>query len=116
MRQYLRTIHTRSDSHKRRFAFLTSSGITLSIFLLWTLVRVAPFSSEATIATNDTYGSNTANAVAPFDSITAGVGESFSAIKDQFNSVKGEVKSVDLESEYEQMRSEALDRSKSNPQ
>jgi hypothetical protein len=37
MRQYLSTLHSRSETHKKRFAFLVSGGFTLMMFSLWTL-------------------------------------------------------------------------------
>ena len=39
MRQYLSTLHTRSDSHKKNFALLVSGGFTLSMFAIWTFVN-----------------------------------------------------------------------------
>ena len=112
MRTYLETIHTRSDTHKKRFAFLTSFGITLIIFSIWTLVKFSPFSSTETIATDNTNlntgSENTANAIAPLDNLASGVKESYTSLKNQFNSVKGSVRTVNLDTEYEKMRTDAL--------
>ncbi len=44
----------------------------------------------------------------PFNSIQGGVAASISSLKQQFNAVKGNVKAVNLQSEYEQMRTDAL--------
>lgn len=46
MRHYLSTLHTRSESHKKRFAFLVSGGFTLMMFSLWSL---ATFGTGGTI-------------------------------------------------------------------
>jgi len=114
MRTYLATLHTRSDKHKKRFALLTSGGITLSIFFVWMFVRFSPLSSNDVVATDDTIvptSDNTASAIAPINNLSSGVKESFQNIKDQFNSVKGSVKEVNLETEYQQMRNDAVNNS-----
>lgn len=111
MRTYLRTIHKRSDAHKKRFALLSSAAITLIIFGVWSTLRFSPaVATSDTVATSDSvYPQNeTANAVTPISNITAGIADSFKALKDQFNSVKGDVKSVNLDSQYTQIRNEAV--------
>ena len=39
MRAYLKTMHTRSDKHKRHVALLISAGCTLLIFSVWSFVH-----------------------------------------------------------------------------
>ncbi len=39
MKKYLSTLHERPHHHKKRFAFLASGIVTLSIFAVWSLVR-----------------------------------------------------------------------------
>jgi hypothetical protein len=39
MKKYLSTIHQKSDSHKRRFAFLVSASFTLFIFGIWSFLN-----------------------------------------------------------------------------
>ncbi|MDB5266487.1 MAG: hypothetical protein JWN89_302 [Parcubacteria group bacterium] len=106
MRHYLATVHTRSHSHKKRFAFLISGGITLSIFMIWSLFTFSSFGNDATLAENAAPIENTGPS--PFESLQGGVAASVASLKDQFNAVKGNVKAVNLQSEYERMRTDAL--------
>lgn len=111
MRHYLSTLHTKSDTHKKRFALLTSGGFTLFIFVIWSLVRFSPFSTSdtSTLASNEVnVPTNTANAISPLDNISSGIGASFQALKDQFTSIKGNVQSVNLQGQYNEMRTDAI--------
>ena len=110
MRQYLATIHTRSDKHKKRFALLTSGGFTLFIFIIWSLVKFSPFGSDsnAVVANEVNVPTNTANAISPLDNISSGISASFQALKDQFTSLKGNVQSVNLQGQYNEMRTDAI--------
>jgi len=104
MRAYLSTIHTRSHAHKKRFAFGVSAGITLSIFAIWSIVTFSSFGKDSVVATDNRLD----DTAAPIENIKSGVASSFQALKDQMNSVKGSVKAVDLNKEYQDVRNDAV--------
>lgn len=85
MRHYLATLHTKPDHHKKRFAFLVSAGVTLTMFTVWSLVT---FGTGGTLAQNDpstTLGaSNSQIEVSPFESFREGLASSFDAMKESF--------------------------------
>jgi hypothetical protein len=116
MRKYLRNLETKSPAHKKRFAFAVSAGITLSIFCFWSMFTFSLLRGDETLAVESNVEnldnrSNTAsvsNAAAPFDTISSSIGQSFQALKDQFRTIKGSIKSVDLDTRYQNMRDDAL--------
>lgn len=82
MRKYLATLHTKPDHHKKRFAFLVSGGVTLFLFMIWTLVT---FGEGGTLA--QTVEENNNNEVSPFESISAGAGESVHGLQENFKAL-----------------------------
>ena len=111
MRRYISTIHTRSDAHKKRFALGVSGLVTLMIFGVWSVFTFDMF--KGSVIAEIEGNQNTASAIEPLENVSNGLGESFKVLKDQFNTMKGSIKSVDFDSEYEKIRSEALNQSTS---
>lgn len=72
MRQYLKTIHQRSPSHKKRFALVASGVITLAIFAIWSAVK---FGGTPIVAKATTGPVNLAATVqaSPFENIWSGI-------------------------------------------
>ncbi len=102
MRQYLATLHKRPDHHKKRFALLASSTITLFIFGVWSLATFGiNGTSEKVIAEK--------NEVNPLQSLSTSLASSFEALINSFNELKTGFEAVDLEAEYKDMREKALD-------
>lgn len=110
MRHYLSTLHTRSDQHKKAFALAVSGGVTLSIFLVWSMVTFSPFSDGAQIAedTNAPIELAPSSEVSPFQNLKSGVAASFEAVREGLDSAKGNIKQVDLQSEYEKVKTDTL--------
>ena len=73
-------------------------------------MKFSPFGndSNAVIANEVNTPTNTANVISPLDNISSGIDASYRGLKDQFNSIKGNVKSVDLQSQYDQMKTDAI--------
>jgi hypothetical protein len=120
MRHYLSTLHARTPSHKKRFAFLVSGGFTLSLFFIWSLVRFSPFSEPVEVAQN-TDGvielvptSGTAKEISPFENLQTGVAASFEAVRNGFNEAKGNIKTVNINDEYQKVKTDTLNQSDSN--
>ena len=91
MRQYLSTLHTRSESHKKRFAFLVSGGFTLIIFSLWSL---ATFGTGGTLAQEREIiaQKEEVKEVSPFASFRGGVASGLSGLTEAFEGLVGGVK------------------------
>ena len=67
MKKYLKELHTKPHHHKKRFALLASSIVTLSIFAVWSAVRF----SEKPIVVKETTGPvNLASAIESSDGLT----------------------------------------------
>jgi len=82
MRKYLSTIHHRSPSHKKLFAFIVSGSFTLIIFGVWSLVTFGR--NSQTIAEAPKRG-GTLEATLPIQEIKTGVANSFEAVRNQIN-------------------------------
>jgi hypothetical protein len=95
MRHYLATLHTRSEEHKRRFAFLVAGSTTLAIFAIWSM---ATFGNGGYLAKNG----NNPDAdrahpeISPLESLRANAASSFGSIRDTVNDLKAPVESVNL--------------------
>ena len=104
MDSYLEKLHRQPDHHKKRFALLASGTITLFIFGVWSLATfgMSGFkSNEEIVAKSDE--------VSPFQSIRTNLASSFEALRNSFGGLKSSIESVNLESEYTEMRDNALD-------
>jgi uncharacterized protein (UPF0333 family) len=100
MRTYLRTIHTRSDKHKHRFALAVSLGTTLVIFFVWgffhfgvdaasvanadgqtqSALVAEPQTANAFYATSQT-AAQTASAVTPFEALSGNIADGWNSVK-----------------------------------
>lgn len=85
MNKYISTLHTKSPSHKKRFALLTSAGVTLLIFTVWSLVKFSPES----VVVRETSGpvnlalASTANvSFSPFDNLVSGFKSVWQSLQD----------------------------------
>jgi hypothetical protein len=109
MKTYLRELHKKPDHHKKRFAFLISSIVTLSIFAVWSLVM---FETEGGVLASDTSGVNSAlvqeREVSPFQAFRLNMASGLDGLRRSFESLKSGFNTVDIESEYEEMKSGAL--------
>ena len=109
MSSYLSTIHLRSHAHKKGFAFGVSAGITLSIFTIWSLVTFSSLkNNDSAVVAKNVDQQNTTEEIPPLNTLKSGVASSFQALKDQFGNLKGSVKAVDLNNEYQTMRNDAV--------
>ena len=99
MRRYLAKLQTKPDHHKKQFALLASTTITLFIFGIWSL---ATFGVNTRIVTEE-------NEVSPFQSLGTNLASSLEALKGSFGALKSGLKTVDFETKYQEMRDGALD-------
>ncbi len=106
MKQYLKNIHTKSPAHKKRFALLVSGGTTLLIFSIWSMVVFG--GSGAKVADVPEAKVENTNTASPFGDIKSGVANSFEAVKEQVKEIGDTLNSTNFESEYQQVRDEAL--------
>ncbi|MEX2013894.1 MAG: hypothetical protein WD896_00885 [Parcubacteria group bacterium] len=115
MRRYLAELYKKPDHHKRQFAFLTSSTLTLFIFGVWALATFG--TNTGTIAkVEDGKSSKSAplvvragKEVSPFQSVSMSLAASFQALKNSLGELKSGFRNIDLEAEYKEMREGALD-------
>jgi len=85
MRTYLATIHQKSPEHKRLFALIVSSSITLIIFGIWSLVTFGRTSQTVADAPTD---AGNLKAPIPLEDIKSGLANSFEAVRGQINSLQ----------------------------
>ena len=118
MRKYLATIHTRSDKHKKRFAFVSSAAVTLIIFGVWSAIEFKP--QDIVASNNQLIPTQVAGASAalqgglqtdpesPFEALKGGFQNIFSALKQGVDQTKTTIQSVDVNQQYQAVRNEAL--------
>ncbi|MDO8569185.1 MAG: hypothetical protein Q7R89_00105 [bacterium] len=109
MRKYLAELHKKSDHHKKQFAFLASGTITLFIFGVWSLSTFGM--NEEVIVKGDglSTGSKVAESeVSPFQSFRSNLASSLEALRNNFDELKRGFKTINLETEYTEMRNGAL--------
>ena len=99
MRRYLAKLQKKPDHHKKQFALLASTTITLFIFGIWSL---ATFGVNTRIIAEE-------NEVSPFQSLGTNLASSLEALKGSFGVLKSGLKTVDFETKYQEMRDGALD-------
>lgn len=106
MRKYLSTLPQKSHHHKKRFAFVVSSTVTLAIFLIWTLVSFG----HGGVVAQEVSTTQKVREVGPLESLTASLASSFDAILVGFGVLKTNVESnINLKTDYTEMRNNALD-------
>lgn len=99
MRKYLSTIHQKSPEHKRLFALIVSSSITLIIFGIWSLVTFGRTSQIVVDAPEDT---GTLKSSIPLEDIKSGLANSFEAVRGQINSLQDNSGTVNTNTTYGQ--------------
>lgn len=99
MRKYLSTIHQKSPEHKRLFALIVSSSVTLIIFGIWSLVTFGRTSQTVADASKDM---GTLEAPIPLEDIKSGLANSFEAVRGQINSLQENGSTVDTNTTYGQ--------------
>jgi len=110
----LKTIHTRSTEHKRRFAFVVSASLTLLIFGVWSFVTFPTFKDSGIVVNQNKIILNADDSiaskqnVAPFDNLKSGLASSFQALKGQFVNLKEGVEKIEETNEYEKIKDQAL--------
>ena len=115
MKKYLATLQTRSPQHKKRFAFLVSGAFTLSIFGIWSLVTFGP-EVGGILADRETSPSKVSlmekkseDEISPFESLRMNIAATFEAFRGGVGNFTNEIKTVDLGSEYNDLKSGALE-------
>ena len=100
MKKYLSTLHTRSENHKKRFAFLVSGGFTLMIFSLWSL---ATFGTGGTleqgreVVAQKQETKEEVKEVSPLSSLKGGIATGFAGLSEALEGIFGGLKgAVDL--------------------
>jgi len=111
MKKYLATLHQKSPHHKRHFALLTASVITLSIFGIWSLVTFGTISGGIIAESENTLqaSASTDLEISPFQSLRMNLASIIGALKNNFEELKTGLEAVDIEAEYKEMRDGALD-------
>ncbi len=105
MKKYLSSLPERSHHHKKRFAFIVSSSVTLVIFLIWTLVSFG----HGGVVAQEVSTNQQVREVGPLESLTASLSSSFHAILVGFGALKTDVESnINLKTDYTEMRDNAL--------
>ena len=81
MDRYLAKLHKKPDHHKKRFALLASSTITLFIFGVWSLTTfgVNSISREVVVEKSE---------VSPLQSLRTSLASSFEALKNSFEEMR----------------------------
>jgi hypothetical protein len=111
MRKYLAELHKKPVHHRKRFAFMASSTITLFILGVWSFStfginsgRIADSGSESAISVR------TENEeVGPLKSLRMNMAAGIEAIRHSFGELKSSLGDVNFETEYKNMRDGALD-------
>jgi hypothetical protein len=93
MRKYLATLHQRPDHHKRRFALLTSGVVTLSIFIIWSLVRFGSMTSS-NVADSQPNTAAVATSITPLQAIGSSIATAWASITSEFSSANSAIKSI----------------------
>ncbi|MDP2641736.1 MAG: hypothetical protein Q8P21_00365 [bacterium] len=104
MRRYLAELHKKPDHHKRRFALLASSIVTLFIFGFWSLATLPPYG----LADESPSARDKINEVSPFESLRMSLAAAVGAFRNNFRELKTDLEVRDLESGYKEMRDNSL--------
>ena len=112
MRKYLAQLHKKPVHHRKRFAFLASSTITLFIFGVWSFTTFG-INSTGKIADSGSASAisvKTENEeVGPLKSLRMNMAAGIEALRHSFGELKSSLGEVDFETEYKNMRDGALD-------
>jgi hypothetical protein len=120
MQRYLATLHKRSDTYKKRFAFITASTFTASMFMVWSLVNFGlPAHSSAKLATAEANRETVAVKVStdaepkspsPFANFKEGIAGAVVAAKPYLENTKDYVVELDFENSYNEMRNSVFEK------
>lgn len=108
MYKYLDKVRQKPDHHKKRFALMVSSTVTMAIFAVWSFVMFGVPSTGSVLADRSTERVSEEEH-SPFESLRANTLSAFSSIKEDFAKVTETIKSIELESEYAEMRQDAIE-------
>lgn len=102
MRKYLASLPDKPDHHKKRFAFLASGTFTLMIFGFWSLAHFGLPSNTRVVERQNQ------NEVSPFESLKGNLATPLEALKNQFRNLGESMGDINIESEYQNIRQDAL--------
>jgi hypothetical protein len=103
MKKYFSQLHEKPDHHKKRFALLLSSTITLFIFGVWSLVIFGPSGSIMGNRDGSAIAVTRDREVSPFQSFRLTLAASFEAFANNFRELKSGLEAVDFEENYREM-------------
>jgi hypothetical protein len=107
MRKYLAELPTKPDHHKKRFAFLVSGGVTLSIFAIWTIANFG--ANGALVRSEDTIARQEMEEVGPIESLRLGLSSGLEGIASAFEGLRSAFSgSEEFEADYKSMRNGVL--------
>lgn len=104
IKNYLATLHTKPDHHKKRFSLFVSGCITLLIFTIWATVNFGTGSVVAQAPIEDRVD----RAESPFENFRASAADSWRLVTGQIDKAKQGLESVNLDNSYTEMRNGAL--------
>lgn len=104
IKDYLRTLHTKPDHHKKRFSLFVASSITLLIFTVWATVNFGTGSIIAQAPIEESVD----KADSPLTNFRASAADSWSLVTGQIDKAKQGLESVNLDNSYTEMRNGAL--------
>jgi len=109
MRKYLAELHKKPDHHKKQFALLASGTITLFIFGVWSLATFG-VNSNGVVADNNISNVSTVSEseMGPLQSFGSSVASSWEAIKNSFGQLQDGLKTINFDTEYQEMKDGAL--------
>ncbi|MEX0919497.1 MAG: hypothetical protein WDZ64_01970 [Parcubacteria group bacterium] len=107
MRRYINNLKERPPHHRKRFALLFSTTVTLFIFGIWTMVN---FGTGGILATKADTRETTVeqNEVSPLASFYKNIATSFQAVGSGIGELKNGFKSFNPDNVEEQMRDNVL--------
>ena len=109
MRKYLSTLHEKSPLHKKRFALLASSVMTLFIFGIWSLVTFGTSGKLTNHNNTQALLANSESEVGPLESLRMGVSTSFELLYGNLRALTSNIGNLDIGKEYQEMRDGALE-------
>jgi hypothetical protein len=104
IKNYLATLHTKPDHHKKRFSLLVAGSFTLLIFTVWATVNFGTGSVIAEAPIEE----RVAQAESPFENFRASAADSWRLVTGQLDKAKEGLESVNLDNSYTEVRNGAL--------
>lgn len=109
---FLHNLRQKPEHHRKRFALLASTTVTLFIFGFWSLATfganglVLP-NGEANVATVSSAGQE--SEVSPFGSLRMNMAGAFLSLQQSVVELKNLLGTIDLVNQYERMRDNAIE-------